>query len=176
MIFPKDKPLPEHIDIPGYEGKYYVCLDGTVWHRWKTTDTQMFGHKKGRNRDLKLTDKTGKVTCRTMSWIMKHTYFRDLPPDMVLMHRNGIERDWSVHNLKPISRQELGRKRYRSNSARSVLKIDPETGEILAAYSSSREAGRKNHCSYQTILDACNMKNVRRTGMAPDGYLYRWEA
>ena len=175
MIFPKDKPLPERMDIPGFEGRYYVCMDGTVWHKWKSTDTQMFGHKKGRGREMKLTDENGKIHSKTMSWIMKHTYFAGMDPEMVLMHKNGIERDWSVHNLKPITRHNLGKKTYRNHDARAVLKIHPETGEILEVYTSSREAGKKNHCSYQAILDACNMKNIKRKGIAPDGFLYRWE-
>ena len=175
MIFPKDKPLPERMDIPGFEGRYYVCMDGTVWHKWKSTDTQMFGHRNGRGREMKLTDENGKIHSKTMSWIMRHTYFAGMDPEMVLMHKNGIERDWSVHNLKPITRQNLGKKTYRNHEARAVLKIHPESGEILEVYTSSREAGKKNHCSYQAILDACNMKNIKRKGIAPDGFLYRWE-
>lgn len=163
------------MNIPGYDGKYYVREDGTVWHRGKTKDWKLTGHRKGRSRELKLTDSTGAYRIFTMTKIMRSTYFRDLRADWVLMHINGLEADWSIYNLKPISREELGRIRNRSLAARSVIKRDPSNMQIVAAYSSAREAGRKNYMSYQAVLDACNRSNKKRKGMGPDGYLYEWE-
>ena len=51
----------------------------------------------------------------------------------------------------------------------SVVKISPE-GEIVDFYRSVREAGRKNHMSYQTILDRIGGKV--KSLYAPDGYVY----
>lgn len=175
MIFPKTELLPELMDLPGYEGRYYVRRDGTVWRRYKTKDTQIIGHRKGRGREIKLIHPAGGLKVTTMSWIMKQTYFREIPEGYVLQHVNGLENDWSFDNLQPMTRSELGRRINRSHTARSVLKMDPETGDVIAIYQSAREAGRMNFCSYQTILDACNKVNRKRCGIAPDGYIYRWD-
>ena len=51
----------------------------------------------------------------------------------------------------------------------SVVKISLE-GEIVDFYRSAREAGRKNHMSYQTILDRISGK--AKSLYAPDGYVY----
>lgn len=163
------------IDIQGYGGRYYVREDGTVWRHGKKKDWQLTGVRNGRNRDIKLTDLNGHTRCITMSKIMRLTWFRNLPEDVSLMHVNGLEEDWSIWNLKPVTKQQLGKLRNRSIYARTVIKRDPKTMEILTYYRSAREAGRKNFCSYQTILDACNRKNKKRTGICPDGYLYEWE-
>ena len=49
------------------------------------------------------------------------------------------------------------------------MKISEE-GQIVDFYRSVREAGRKNHMSYQTILDRINGKV--KSLYAPDGYVY----
>ena len=175
MIFPKDKPLPEQIDIPGYDGRYYVRQDGTVWRRYKTKDTRIYGHRKRRAREMKLIHPDGCLKVTTMSWIMKQTYFRGMDPGSVLFHKNGLEADYHVNNLLPVTRAELGKATYRNYRARCVEKVDPGTGLVIQIYTSAREAGRKNFCSYQAILDACNKVNKIRSGIGPDGYIYRWE-
>lgn len=106
---------------------------------------------------------------------MKQTYFTHLPKNVSLYHKDGAVENFAVWNLEPMTKTELGRKRNRSLDARNVCKCDARTGEVLEVYPSARAAGRENFCSYQTILDACNKKNVRRQGIAPDGYCYRWE-
>lgn len=166
---------PQLIDIPGYAGRYFARDDGTVWRRGKKKEFLLTGHKKRRNREYKLKDAEGVFRTVTMSKIMRLTWFRNMPEGLVLMHINGLEADWSIYNLKPISREELGRIRNRSLAARSVIKRDPSNMQIVAAYSSAREAGRKNYMSYQAVLDACNRSNKKRKGMGPDGYLYEWE-
>lgn len=163
------------MDIPGYEGKYFVREDGTVWRRCKTKDRQLLGHRKRRSREIKLRGNDGICRAVSMSAIMRLTWFRGMREDWALMHINGLEADWSIHNLKPMPREELGKMRNRNLSAKSVIKRDPKTMKILAFYKSAREAGRKNYMSYQAVLDACNKKNKKRTGIGTDGYLYEWE-
>jgi len=166
---------PESMDIPGYGGKYYVRQDGTVWRRGKTKDCRLAGHRKGRNRDVHLSGDNKKTRCTAMSAIMRATYFSGLVPDgYVLMHVNGMESDWSIYNLKPISQSDLGKLRNRSNNARSVEKVVPETMKSVMIYKSAREAARNNYLSYQTVLDACNKKNKKMPGVAPDGFMYKW--
>lgn len=81
-----------------------------------------------------------------------------------------------VHGKSQAPKKELGRETHGSLDARRILKVDPQTGETVAIFASSREAGRAAYCSYQTILDACNRKNKKQPGIAPDGFRYSWEA
>jgi hypothetical protein len=175
MIFPKSEPPPQQMDLPGYDGRYYVRMDGTVWRRYKTKDCRIYGLRKRRGREMKLIHPVTGMKVTTMSWIMKQTYFRSIPDGFVLQHLNGLESDWHINNLEPVSRAELGRRTHRSYGARSVFKVDPDTGTVIEIYSSAREAGRENFCSYQTILDACNKVNKIRSGMGPDGFIYKWD-
>ena len=172
MIFSKPKQLPEQMDIPGFDGRYYVKQDGTVWHRKKTKDSQIHGYRdRYRARRLRLTPYGGESRMITMSKVMRSTYFKDMDPALVLCHINGLEADWSIWNLKPMTRKELGHLKNRKGRARSVFKIDPKTGDVLKIYPSARAAAR----DYQTVLYACNGKSVRHKYKATDGYIYKWE-
>jgi len=178
MIFPKPKQLPEQMDIPGFDGRYYVKQDGTVWHRrQKAQDSQVKGYRCGRSRArrLHLTPYGGESRMIAMSKVMRSTYFKDMDPALVLHHVNGLESDWSIWNLKPMTRKELGQLKNRKGTARSVFKIDPKTGDVLKIYPSARAAARDNYIDYQTVLYACNGKSVRHKYKATDGYIYRWE-
>ena len=168
--------LLQQMDIPGTDGRYFVKIDGTVWRRWKKAPpTLCSGTRKGRKIEYKISDGTGRCHVMTASCIMKKTYFAHLPSGTSLRHINGLVEDYAVWNLQPMTKAQLGRMCNRRNDAKSVCKCNAETGEVLEFYPSARAAGRANFCSYQTILDACNRKNVKRCGIAPDGYEYRWE-
>ena len=167
--------VPQQMDIPGFGGRYYVRIDGTVWRRWKSKDSKLHGTRNRRNWDYKLTRPDGRTVCKAASAIMHETYFSHLPEGTPLKHRDGQTSNWAYWNLQPITKRELGRETHASLDARRILKVDPKTGDTVAIFTSSREAGRAAYCSYQTILDACNRKNKKRPGIAPDGYRYSWE-
>lgn len=168
--------LPEYIDIPGYAGRYFVTQDGRVWHRMKTKPPYpLQGVLKNKKREYKLT-MHGVTHVFSASKIMKLTYFSGIPDGYCLVHINGILEDNSVINLKPMPRKEVGKKHNKSKDQRVILKCDPETGEILDIYSSTREVEKKCYISRQTVSDACNKRNKKRPGIAPDGFLYKWES
>lgn len=75
-----------------------------------------------------------------------------------------------LSNIGISTREQLGKITGRKNNCeRSVVKID-SCGQIVDFYRSVREAGRKNHMAYQTILDRINGKV--KSLYAPDGYVY----
>ena len=172
---PTRSAVPQQMDIPGFGGRYYIRIDGTVWRRRKSKDTRMHGTRNGRNRDYKLTTPAGRAICKTASAILRATYFKGLPSNMRLLHKDGQESNWAYWNLQPVTVNELGRMFHGSLDARSILKIDPKTDEIVAIYKSTRAAARAAFCSRQTISDACNRRNKKNPGIAPDGYRYTWE-
>ena len=167
--------VPQQMDIPGFDGRYYIRIDGTVWQRRKSKDTRMQGHRRRRKREYKLTTPEGRTICKSASAILRETYFRGLPQNMRLLHKDGLESNWAYWNLQPMTQSEIGKKYHRSVDARCVLKIDPATGEVVQIFRSAREAGRAVFCSRQTIADACNHRSKRNPGIAPDGYRYCWE-
>lgn len=172
---PARSAVPQQMDIPGYGGRYYIRIDGTVWRRRKSKDTRMRGVRRGRNREYKLTTPEGRTICKTASAIMRATYFKGLPSNMRLAHKDGLESNWAYWNLQPVTVQQLGKMSRGSMDARRILKVDPETGEVVRIFRSSRAAAAVAYCSYQTILDACNHRSKKRPGIAPDGYRYCWE-
>lgn len=172
---PARSAVPQQMDIPGFGERYYIRIDGTVWRRWKSKDVQLHGVRHGRNRDYKLTTPEGRSICKPASAIMRATYFKGLPSNMRLAHKDGLESNWAYWNLQPVTVQQLGKMSHGSMDARRILKVDPETGEVVRIFRSSRAAAAVAYCSYQTILDACNRKNKKQPGIAPDGYRYSWE-
>ena len=44
---PARSAVPQQVDIPGFGGRYYIRIDGTVWRRWKHKDEQLQGQRNG---------------------------------------------------------------------------------------------------------------------------------
>lgn len=168
----------DKMDIPGFEGLYYVKNDGTVWKCQGSgkEDKRIKSSCNGRMMKVHLSDRSGNHHRVRISSIMKMTYFKGKVPDgYVLMHINGMKNDWSVWNLKPISKKGLGKITYRHDTARSVMKRDTKTWKVVEIFKSASDAAKKSGCSVATICRACNKECVTRPGIAPDGYYYQWE-
>lgn len=154
-------------DIPGYDGKYQINYFGNVRRALKRGYKALHPYIKTTNgrRVVKLNCKE-----QVIMKLMQITFIGELPPGMVTYHKNGIITDDALNNIGIITRSELGRLTGRGNGCEtSVVKISEE-GQIVDFYRSVREAGRKNHMSYQTILDRINGKV--KSLYAPDGYVY----
>ncbi len=94
--------------------------------------------------------------------------------DYVLFHKNGVLTDNRDFNLTWITKKELGRiTGGKTKRVKGILKIDPKTNKIINYYKTSREAGKANYCSYQTILDSCNRKNKKRINCT--GFIFAWD-
>lgn len=161
--------MKDQLDIPDYGGRYYITFEGDVFRRWKKKDSKMICHRKANSYVVRLTDLQGKRKMFSLSQLMRMTYFKGYKG--CLRHKNGLRADYSVNNLEPISKQQLGRLTGGSSKSKPVCKI--KNGEVISFYRSARQAAKNNFMSYQTVIDRCNGKVKSR--YAPDGYEYHWE-
>lgn len=102
--------------------------------------------------------------------LMRITFIGALPKGMVAYHRNGIKTDDELSNIGVTTRSELSKMTSRKNGRSFIVAKLSEDGEIVEFYKSAREAGRKNHMSYQTVLNYVNGETKKI--FAPDGYAY----
>lgn len=155
-------------DIPGYGGKYQINYFGNIRRALKN----------GRYKDLHPYTKSSngrravKLNCKevVVMKLMQITFIGELKQGYVTYHKNGILTDDALNNIGITTRLELGKMTGTWNDSEfSIVKID-SNGEIVDFYKSAREAGRKNHMAYQTILDRINGRV--KSLYAPDGYVY----
>ena len=173
-------------DIPRYEGAYQISRDGQVrtW-RWRGEQflkepkllTQYLrkpkaNRKRSARRFVKLTDATGRGKEVAVMRLMVDTWLGGYPDGMVAYHKNGDTRDDSLNNIGFISSRELGRKTGGKSKRIPVAKVD-EAGEVVAVYTSARQAAKANHLSYQSVLDRCHGKI--RNPFALDGHTYQFD-
>lgn len=163
--------LDDKHPIPGYGGKYAIDTGGVVWRKNKSGYIEMRPQVKRGALSVRLTDESGKRATLNISALMRAVFFRDLPPDVVLCHRNGDKLDNRLYNLRPIARAELGRQTGGQSRRKAVAKI-AGSGEVIDLYPSARQAAKSNYFSYQTVIDRCNGRVKSR--LAPDGYQYSW--
>ena len=163
-------------DIPGYGGKYQASVHGNIRRVYASGKTRQLTpwHRKMRGSPrlvVKLTHE-GKSREVVVLGLVALTFIGPRPEGYVPYHINGMQSDNSARNIAYISRKELGRLTGPGARRKPVAKIDA-SGNVVEYYSSAREAGRKNHMSYQAILDRCNGKI--KSPFALDGYNYLWD-
>jgi hypothetical protein len=170
-------------DIQGFTGKYQVSYSGQVRRIYKTGKTKILAQfkKAGKGKDVyrdrlfvHLTNDKGKdFTIMVHQIVAKH--FLGKPKlGEVPYHVNGCVMDNWASNLEYIDRKKLGQMTGASSRRKPVVKID-SSGEIVECYPSARACAKVNFMSYQTIMDKCNLRNIKRSIFAPDGYVYAWE-
>lgn len=163
-------------DIPGYSGKYQADREGNVRHVYPSGKTRlMTAYTKKMSGSQRLAVKLtrdGKGKEEIVINIMARTFLGPRPEGLVPYHKNGIQSDNYINNIAYISRKDLGKLTGAKSRRKPVVKLDVEGG-IVEAYSSAREAARKNYLSYQTVIDRCNGKC--KSAFAPDGFAYAWE-
>lgn len=83
-----------------------------------------------------------------------------------------MRNDDSLINLILVDKKTLGKLTGgRTKKAQGIYKCKKEEKLIYDFYKSSREAAKKNYCSYQTILDICNGKTKKNC----TGYDFVWQ-
>lgn len=162
------------VEVTGYRFRYQVNEDGDV--RKQMPDGSWFYLKPyiaGRGRAcVKMRTAENKKVDIPVVWLMADAFLGGRRPGMAIIHRNGAKYDCSVRNLKFATHRECGKLAGR-NRRRVVLKID-RRGEVVAIYSSVREAAERNYIS-QTAVWArcvCKVKDPYRL----DGYNYQYES
>lgn len=164
-------------DIPGYGGKYQADREGRIRRQYRSGKTRLmtpYQKKKmnGSKRYLVKLTKEGRTREEIVLHLVARTFLGPVPEGCVPFHRNGCQADNYVNNIAYVDKKELGKKTGGMARRRPVVKIN-NRGEIIAAYSSAREAAKKNFMSYQTVIDRCNGR--RKNIFAPDGYIYVWD-
>ena len=154
-------------DIPGYDGKYQINYYGEIRRKTEKGCRKVSTYVKKRSGR-----RVAKINCKekVVMKLMQITFMGDLPEGKVTYHKNGVLTDNTLNNIGIITRQELGRLTGKQNGKCKVIVKISEDGEIVEYYKSAREAGRKNHMSYQTILS--RLKGTTKSLFAPDGYAY----
>ena len=163
-------------DIPGYGGKYQCDREGNFRRVYKSGKTrQIRPYRKNETTNkmvIHLTDDSGKTSEKLVLGIMALTFLGPAPVGYVAYHKNGALTENHINNIEYISRKELGKITGCKSTRKTVAKIN-RLCEIVAVYSSARQAAKENFMSYQTIIDRCNGKV--KSAFAPDGYAYAWE-
>lgn len=167
------KELPELKNVPGFGGKYVASYEGTVYRCYSKGYAPLTPTLKRGCPTIRLQRIDGTRQEMLVARAVQLAWIGETPTGKVRYHKNGIKTDNIVGNLGFITRSELGKKTGGSSRRKPVTKVDIQTNEVVDAYSSARQAARKNHMSYQTVMDCCNRKN--KTPVAPDGYRYSWE-
>lgn len=159
--------------IPGFEGRYEIDFFANIRRIWEKSGKRsiMSQHKKNGEMVIQLTEFDGKRKMHKVSHLMAATFINGYKKGDSVYHVGGVKTDNTLTNLKVLDKRTLGRMTGASSSRRTVAKCKPN-GEVVAFYSSAREAARKNFFSYQTIMDRCNGKV--KSAVAPDGYIYSW--
>lgn len=162
------------MDVPGTGDRYFVTIEGTLFRRREGKEpVAVVGRVRRRRLEYRITLEDGRRVSMGASRVMRLTYFAEYPAGTRLVRRDGSVRNYGYWNLTPMTAREMGRRYHLRNDQRTVLKIDPKTGEVIAHYPSARRAAAANYMSYQTVLDHVNGRTKGST--CPDGYIYAWD-
>lgn len=169
-------------DIPGYNGYYQINDEGDVrsWRggRWGRLKKPRFlksflrkGNKGGRAHYVKLTAADGSTRDVKVLKLVVDVWLGGTPPGLVPYHKNGDLNDNYVGNIGFTTPKRLGNMTGGQSKRKAVFKVASD-GKVVAMYQSAREAARRNHMSYQTVLDRCNRRV--KNPFALDGHDYRF--
>lgn len=156
-------------EIPFAPG-YFVDTDGEIYNSSGRQLTKTNSKSKNRGKSYRVKIKVEGIFKNVdVGTIMKKTFFKGLPPDYVLWHKNGMSSDFQLGNLEAISRSELCLRAGKNNGKKAVAKIDNE-GNVIEFYASASEAARKNFFSKATMWLRCEGK----IDQAMDSVQYVW--
>lgn len=163
-------------DVPGYGGKYQVDREGNVQRVYASGRTRAMCpyHRRmsGSQRLVVKLTRDGRPKEEVLMRLVALAFLGPPPEGCVPYHRNGCQSDNYLNNIAYIDRRRLGRMTGAMSARRPVAKLG-RTGEVVDVYPSAREAARRNHMSYQTVIDRCNGKV--KGAFAPDGHAYAWD-
>ena len=175
--------VTEWKDIPGYDGKYQISVDGEVRHIWPSGKVTMlhpfrYGAQGGSRRKSRSGTayvnlcKNGTARAHKVAHLLAETFLGGIPAGMVAFHKDGIASNDYLRNIGFTTRRELGVLVGGESRRRCVLKINRD-GEVVEIFRSAREAARHDHMSYQTVIDRCHGKV--KNPFALNGYNYQYD-
>lgn len=144
--------IPQQIDIPGYQNKYAIRIDGTVINK-KTGKKLKSQFRHNNNVPILYVSiyDGGKQKNVAIKTLMKITYF--YPYTGMLICKNGLTQDCAFWNLEKITRGEL---RKRTNFRRAVVRVAKD-GKV-DFYESVKQAAQENFVGHSTMSDWCRGK------------------
>ena len=147
-------------DIPGFEGKYQINLEGEVRNLTKggvIVKQRCFARNSGAPT-VQLY--VGNRECRHFKVVqlMVKTFHGGLPKGKVAYHKNGLITDNSLGNIGFCTRKELGR--MQAAPLRRPVAITDHDDNVLEIYPSATEAGRRNFCGKRYVLERCHHRII----------------
>lgn len=174
----KERDIEEWKDISGFEGKYRISNFGNairVFPSGKTRNMTPYRKQKGKRKKylfLKLTNSDGVSKEFLVHQLVARHYLPTPKAGEVPYHKNHVLTDNWKGNLVYIDRSSLGKMTGARSGRMPVAKVNL-SGEKIEFYTSAREASRKNHVSYQCVMDHCNGR-VKRAHTLGD-YEFVWD-
>lgn len=160
--------MPDYMPVVGYEGKYEVGKDGSVW--------SLNYHQTGQRKQLRpsLYDKYGYLkvnlckdgkqkTCRVHQLVL-NAYLPKPSPELEVLHKNSTPSDnrlenlkWDTHeaNMNDSHRKTLMSEAMTNHPDLSIPVLCVETGVV---YPSTREAERQTGVCQSHISKSLNGK------------------
>lgn len=88
--------------------------------------------------------------------LVAHYHIRPLLQNERVYHKNKMNSDNFVRNLKIVSLKELGKMTGHLSKSQSVVEV--ENGKVKRRWDSARKSAKDLYVSYQTVMDYCNGK------------------
>lgn len=163
----------EWVEIRGYRFRYQINREAVVRKElesggWYTLKPYI----SGRNRAcVKMRTEDNRKVDVPVVWLMADAFMGGRRPGSNIIHRNGAKLDCALVNLAFVNKR-AGGKISSANRRKAVVKVDKD-GQVVAIYSSGREAAKKNYISQNSIWARC--KGKVKDPYRLDGYDYRYE-
>lgn len=147
----------EYRNIEGYKHPYRISEEGTVEKKLKTGRWVVIQPNVCRNvLRTKLIRPDGSRHNVMIKSLMRDHFMGGKRPGMCVICRNKMQTDCALENLMFVPRYSRFTSGANANR-KPVVKID-EHGKIIEAYSSIREAARKNFISESCVSLRCKNK------------------
>lgn len=88
--------------------------------------------------------------------LVADNFIKKLSSNERVYHKNKMENDNRVYNLKVVSLKELGKLTGHISKSQRVVEVKGD--EIIRDWPSARKAAKDLYVSYQTVMDYCNGK------------------
>ncbi|MFC0188217.1 NUMOD4 domain-containing protein [Fictibacillus aquaticus] len=152
--------------IEGSDGKFLISNYGRFKRIYQNHEGLLlpFIHKRTGNLHIKVKFR-GKYAAYKVANLVAHHFVGKPKPGEVLHHKNFIKTDNFHGNLEYITSKKLGEKTGSRAKSKPVVQLNSITNEVIDEYRSARDAGRKCHISYQSVIDNCNHKTKSSCGL-----------
>lgn len=88
--------------------------------------------------------------------LVAHYHIRPLTSEDCVYHKNKLEFDNYIYNLKIVDKKTLGKMTGHISKSKRVVEV--KDGEISREWRSARKAAKDLYISRQTVSDYCNFK------------------